>query len=222
MVDVIIIAFLLICVIYGFIRGCLTQVVSLLGGIAALILAVLLCRPLAEFIIKNTDWLNGLAARVAETLHLPDTEVEAAELTAALTELTLPSFVKSSVEQLVERLNLATVNISVVVSETIAKYIIIIICFLVIWLLVKIVSKVLKKIAKSLKKTRLIGPVDRTLGSVVALFRGLLLIYLLLFVINLLPFEFLLSVKDAIAASAVAGFLTKYNLFIIIVAPLIA
>ena len=222
MVDIIIIAFLALCIVYGLIRGCFSQIVALLGGFAALILAFVFCKPLAELVIKNTNWLTSLAAKVADTLHLPDTEVEAQEITAALSDLSLPVFVKSSVQELVEKLNVATVNVGQVVSQTIARYIIIDLAFVLIWLLVKIASKVLKKIAKGLKKTRLIGPIDRVLGSLIALLRGLILLYILLFLLNLLPFEFLNAARDAVAISAVAGFLTKYNLFIIIIAPLIA
>jgi len=216
MVDIIIIVLLLLFLIIGFASGFFKQLVGVLGGMVALVAAFLLCKPAANLIFENTEWMPSLANVIADALHLPDTTVEAQNITSALIDVNVPGFIKTSVIDIAEKLNEATVNISVIVSQTIAKYIIIIACFFLILILVKILSKFLKGLANHIKNIPVIGIVDRILGLVLGLIRGVLLVYMLLFLIDLLPFSFLDTVKTAISSSGIANFMIQHNIFIML------
>ena len=207
-----IIVILAIAFLIGFKRGFLSQIVGFLGGFVALIVAALLCKPVADLIIESTPWLNDLAAAIADGLNLPDTEIEAQNLTAALTDMALPAFLQESITSLAESINANTVNISLVVSQTLARYIIIFIAFIVLMIVVKLLSKLLKGVAEAIRKAHVIGLLDGLLGAVLGLISGAVIVYFLLFVINIIPIAELDVVRQEIASSEVAKFFSENNL----------
>ena len=55
-IDIILVLFVLGSVYLGYKKGLVKVAVSLVAFIAAIIITVLLYRPIADLIIKNTDW----------------------------------------------------------------------------------------------------------------------------------------------------------------------
>ena len=213
-IIVIIAAFMII----GYVRGFMKQVLGFIGGLAALVVAIILCRPVANIIFANTNWMAGLASKIADVFNLPDTEVEAQNLTAALSEMNYPEFMQASMVKMGESMNEATVNLSIVISQTIARFVIIAICFVVLFIVLLIVIKLIKGIANLLSKLPVVGLLDKILGVVLGLVFGLITVNLLLFLFSIIPFSFLEPVRDAINSSGVATFFLKFNLIAIILA----
>ncbi len=217
-VSIVIFVLLGVFLIIGYVKGFLNQLLGFVGGFVALIIALLLCRPIANIVFSNTNWMDALALKIADVFHLPDTNVEAQNLTAALTEMNYPAFMQTSIVKLAESMNEATVNLSIVISQTIARFIIIAICFVVIFIGLRLLVLLLKGLAKVFTKLPIVGPVDKVLGMVLGLIKGLVALYTILFLISIIPFGFLEPVRAAIAASAVATFFTKFNLIAIVLA----
>ena len=216
--SAVILLIIAIFMIVGAVKGFLGQIFGFIGGLAALILAIILCRPVANIIFSNTTWMDGLALKIADVFNLPDTEVEAQNLTAALTEMNYPGFMQDSIVKLAESMNEATVNLSIVISQTIAKFIIIALCFIALFILIRLGVLLLKGLSKALTQLPVIGTVDKILGLVLGFLKGLLLVYVLMFLLSIIPLEFLDVARTAVAESPVATFFAKYNLLAMLLA----
>ena len=215
-VSIAIIVIIAVFMIIGFVRGFMKQVLGFVGGLAALIAAILLCRPVANIIFGNTTWMEALAAKIADVFNLPDTEVEAQNLTAALSEMNYPEFMQASMVKMGESMNEATVNLSIVISQTIARFLIIAICCIVLFILFLILIKLVKGLATLLSKLPVIGLLDKILGVVLGLVFGLITVNVLLFLCSIIPFDFLEPVRVAINASGVAAFFLRFNLIALV------
>ncbi|MBP5372928.1 MAG: CvpA family protein [Clostridia bacterium] len=220
--DIVIIAILLIFFIVGMVKGFLKQALGLVGTLAAFIIAFYFCRQLADFIIANTTFKAQLAAGIADFLGLPDTMVEAENATAALADTNLPAFIISAIDTYIQDLNETTVNISVVVSEALSEYIIVFASFIVIFIGVKIASLLLRLLTSMVKKIKAVKFVDKLIGAAVGLVQGLLIVYTLLYLVDILTFDFMVPVQEAVANSQLATYLSEYNPMIFFLAPILA
>ena len=63
-IDIVLVLFVLGSVYLGYKKGLVKVAVSLVAFIAAIIITVLLYRPIADLIIKNTDWDEKLQATI--------------------------------------------------------------------------------------------------------------------------------------------------------------
>lgn len=63
-IDIVLVLFLLGSVYLGYKKGLVSVAVSLVAFIAAIIITVMLYRPIADMIIKNTDWDEKLQATI--------------------------------------------------------------------------------------------------------------------------------------------------------------
>lgn len=63
-IDIVLVLFLLGSVYLGYKKGLVSVAVSLVAFIAAIIITVMLYRPIADMIIKNTDWDERLQATI--------------------------------------------------------------------------------------------------------------------------------------------------------------
>lgn len=219
--DIVIIVILLIFLIVGISKGFMKQVFGLIGTIAAIIIAVLLCRSLADFVISHTSLKATIAPAIAGFLGLPEALVDAETASASLQESGMPGFLIEALQNYMAQLNETTFNLSVIVSEALAEYLIVFICFIVIFIGVKLLTLILKGIAAMLQKITLIKIIDKIAGAAVGLFKGLLIVYSLLYLINLLSFDFMAVIQQTINESVLANFLSKYNPFILLLAPII-
>ena len=221
MADIAIIVILVIFLIIGIAKGFLKQVLGLVGTVLALILAFSFCKQLADVIITNTSLKAAIAPGIAEFLGLPETLVDAETATETLRQANIPEFMIASISEYIAQLNESTVNLSKIVSEAIAGYIIVFLSFVAIFIGVKLVSLILKGFSKLLTKIQVIKFVDRLLGSVLGLVKGLLVVYTLLYLIDIMTFSFMEVVHEAVNASYIADFLSNYNPFILFLAPIL-
>ena len=220
--DIVIIVILLIFLIVGIVKGFMKQVFGLIGTIAAIIIAVLLCRQLADFVIAHTSLKATIAPAIASFLGLPEALVDAETAGVSLQESGMPGFLVDALQNYIAQLNETTFNLSVVVSEALAEYLIVFLSFVVIFIGVKLLTLILKGIAAMLQKITIVKIFDKIAGAAVGLFKGLLIVYSLLYLVNLLTFDFMEIVQQTISESVLANFLSQYNPFILLLAPILA
>ncbi len=213
-VDIVICILLLIYIIVGWKKGFLSQIISLVAGIASIIIAYCLCDDLLKLISTKFDALTPLTDKL--TSLFAKNSVLAAEFNpetfkSNLESLHVPEFIIKAVAKASE--GIETTSLAAILAGVVAKYLLLIACFAVIFILCKIAFWILKKIAALFNKMVIIGTLDKILGLLLGAIKGLLLIYFVLFVINTLaPVSTWLS--QAIAESKVASFISKYNIFV--------
>lgn len=203
--DVILVAFLLAYLVGGMIKGFSNYLVGFIGTIAAFILAVIFCDDMVN-LLKPTAGYEKIRLFFENLLPISQD--------ANLESLGLPAFVINAVDSLIQ----ATPSMPLykAVSIALTNLLLTFVCFLVILLGVKIICFILKKILSVLTKLPIVGTVNRILGAIVGLINGALIISALIYIVAILPFPALDYFKSILNASAVAQFLSKYNIYALI------
>ena len=174
-IDAIALGILLIFFIIGMVKGFFHQVLSLLGWVAAIVIAVLTCTHVATFISDSfpdlvttvNGWWNGL---VSDSFNGVTDE---ASLRAALETSTIPAFLHESIVTLVGQ-EFTTIVDTIV--NTLTSWFFIAVSFILIFLVALIVFKIIKGIFNKLTELPVIKQVDKLLGGILGLVEGLALL----------------------------------------------
>ena len=67
-IDIIIIAIFLICIGIGYVKGLTGSLLKIISFILALVIAFILFKPIANFVIDNTNWDESLEQTIKEML----------------------------------------------------------------------------------------------------------------------------------------------------------
>ena len=67
-IDIIIIAIFLICIGIGHVKGLTGSLLKIISFVLALVIAFILFKPIANFVIDNTNWDESLEQTIKEML----------------------------------------------------------------------------------------------------------------------------------------------------------
>ena len=210
--DLVIGAILLIYGIIGLIKGFFKELTGFIATTVSFIVAAIFCVKLATLIIEKTTWDDSLASLIAG--NFPNDQVALADLPTALSSLNIPFFLTTPVIDYAASLNTDPVVVSEVIGGTAAKYIMIAACFIAIVLAVKIICFILNAVFKMLTAVPGVGFLNRLLGLALGIVKGAVFVCGVLYVLELVPIAQLDFLREEVAASPVAAFLSKYNLFV--------
>lgn len=213
-VDIAVCVILLIFIIVGCKKGFLRQIISLVAGIASIIIAYYFCDDLLKLISTKFDALTPLTDKLTTAFSKNSvlaTEFNPETFKSNLESLHMPEFIIKAVEKAAG--GVETTSLAAILAGVVAKYLLLIACFILIFIACKIVFWIIKKIAALFSKMPLIGSVDRFLGLLLGAIKGLLVIYFVLFVINTLA-PVSIELSQAISDSKIVSFLSKYNIFV--------
>lgn len=199
-IDAAFLCVLIFFVIYGAIRGFSKQVLSLLGVVAAIILGVILCKPLASLVAnKMPSIYNPVYNKISGFFGTEFNEISSPEtLAAALETSRIPKFLHSVIIKAVGD-NVAEALPTIV--RTFTLWTLNVICFIILFVASLIVFALIKKFfAVMTEKVALIGKVDRILGITLGVLQAILFTVLAVSVLSLFPGlnvnGFLSPVKD--------------------------
>lgn len=195
-IDYVVIAILGIFAIIGFVKGFLNTLVSLFGNLASLAIAIILAKSVANF-LNNTftlveklgNWiLTGIVHLLPE--FIPSESMTGQQIIDSLGAHGLLGkiiglFVDSSVtyvdlEHLESTLSVSLGNAVLIVFTVIALFI-----------LIRIALALLSKLFDAITKNRALSGLDRIMGFVFGLAKGILFVGVILgalYVLNVLPF----------------------------------
>ena len=193
-------------------KGLMGQIFKVACTVGALLLAYFFSEPLTAFV---TDTFK-LDALLSEKIHgLFDkggaylNEVTPENLQAVLAELKLPDFIT---ELALNSINTgAFANIGDYLSNLLAHYIILLLAFVILVIVSKILLTLVSKVLKKIVELPGLKDIDRFLGFLWGIAKAAIIIFALMFIIELVPGDSLIEVKKAIDASIVASFLQEYN-----------
>ena len=136
-------------------------------------------------------------------------EVTPENLQAVLAELKLPDFIT---ELALNSINTgAFANIGDYLSNLLAHYIILLLAFVILVIVSKILLTLVSKVLKKIVELPGLKDIDRFLGVLWGIAKAAIIIFALMFIIELVPGDSLIEVKKAIDTSIVASFLQEYN-----------
>lgn len=187
LMDIIIVAIIVILTIIGWKSGFLLKVIKLASSLFGLIASILLARPFSTVLDK---WFGeGIALKIEEFLleRISNGDAQATEenIRIALADMALPEFI---MDWIIDKVNTQeTINAFVdTLTPLLKSLILLLIAFVVLFFGSMLVFMLLKVLAKMITSIPVIKQVDKVLGAIFGLFKAVVLIYVVLFLIGLL------------------------------------
>lgn len=182
LLDIIVLVFLIIFLFVGASKGFMRQLLGFLGIFGALVLTVLLCDKVAKFVTENVpnfyEVVKGWATSIFKLDGLEGLTGE--ELKTAIASSDIPSFLQGVVLKMIE-----SQGNDVTIVVVLANWMMNIICGALLFIVITIVFAILKKILTAFVDLPIIKSIDKVLGAVFAILKGLLILLILCMLISL-------------------------------------
>ncbi|MBQ3166165.1 MAG: CvpA family protein [Clostridia bacterium] len=211
--DTIVLLIIVGFLIYGLARGFMKQVIGLICIAASFILAYTLSGVLCNAICNGTTIDEGLATSIRGIFSTVDVTINKADTLETLSVLNLPEFLNSAILKYAEKIPFDEFNLAQIISETVTRYVLSGGSFMIILIVSRLLLILVKKLLSFIVDHTPLKVVDRILGAVVGLVKGILIVYLGVFLLSVIPIEGLNGVKELLSTSVIANFFMSYNLF---------
>ena len=197
--DLIIIAIIALFAFIGYKKGLIKVAFGLISFILALIISVILYKPVSNFIINYTSIDNSIESIVEERLSSPDTTDEE-------TQNIVSNYYN----------NIKTASSSVL-AKGISKTIINIGCMIIVFIVTKLILLFFKFSGDLIAKLPLIKQINHAGGFLYGLLKGFIIIYLLLALIALIsPIINIDNILVTINKSIIANIMYNNNIIFIL------
>lgn len=184
LVDVIVLVVVLIAVVYGAIRGFINQILSILGGFAALILAFITCSYVADFIYLSIPSIpEGISNKIIETFGLEGVIANGSvdEIVKILNSTSIPSFLHNFIAEAIVSSGGTLQAVDVLTSWSVT-----VISFVSVFIISLILFAIIKKLFRTLTKIKIVGTFDKVLGLVFAVLKSLILLVVVFVVLSVI------------------------------------
>lgn len=177
-VDLVILAIIIICVIMGYIKGLTGVLIKIISFILSIIIAFILFIPVSNLVINKTQIDETIAQSVRGViLGNSDSQKVEENMPSTITE-----YIQGQAENIADSAKESVAEATAVgVSETIVKAAVWIILFIV----ARILLILLKFVTSLIAKLPVIKQCDKIGGVVYGLLEGLVIVYILLAIISL-------------------------------------
>ncbi|MBQ7339389.1 MAG: CvpA family protein [Clostridia bacterium] len=215
--DAVLIVLLLIFVVVGCRKGFVKSFLSTFGSFFSIILAVLLCSTVANFLETKysliTSISNGVSGVLADIFGADLMDLTLAEASnVSLTETNLSRWLIKIIIDVKGTGNVpADTTISQVISPVFGYYITCILSVIGLYFIFRIIFFIIGELTKALHKVKVVGTVDKLLGAVFGLVKGIIIIQILFITIKIIPLSFVQDLVVYIESSSVAKVIESIN-----------
>ena len=197
-IDIILVLFVLGSVYLGYKKGLVKVAVSLVAFIAAIIITVLLYRPIADLFIKNTDWDEKLQATI-------QTNVDSA------TSSNKTEKEKNITDNIVEG---AKKEILPGTSKTLAINIIYGVTMIGLFIVSRVILVLINLMSDAITSLPIIKQFNEAGGIAYGFLRGILIVYAIVMLLNLIiSFEPQGALNDIVQSTILTKLLINFNIF---------
>ena len=185
-IDVVALVILLIFIIVGLVKGFAQQVLSILGWVAAALVAFFTCKTLAEYVCDTfpvvvetvNGWWSGLLGEEFASVTSPE------GLKLALESSNIPVFLHQTI---IDAVGTEASNIVTTVSTTLTNWCLIAVSFIAIFLVAFLLFAIIKKIFSALTSIPAVKSVDKFLGFLLGVIKGLVFLLIVALILSLIP-----------------------------------
>ncbi len=214
-IDLIIVGIIALCVIFGYKKGLTGSILKIISFILALIIAFVLYKPVASYIIENTDWDDNIEKTIVEMLAGEVEEKGKIEQESTNLPDIIVNYINDALEQTVGKTK------TEVLQETavgIATTIINAGAFIAVLIIARILLIVVRLFAKFITDLPIIKQVDKTGGIIYGIVEGLVIIWVIVSIISFMsPVMEGSGIVEAINKSFLGGILYNNNLLLKII-----
>lgn len=213
-IDLILIGILLLSIFLGYKKGLIGVAFKILSFIIAIVITLILYRPISNFIINNTEFAKNIENTIVQKLST--TEIEDGKVKEENTDLpnVLVNYINKEISNTVEATKDAVVqSVAKELSQT-AIHLIVIIS---IYVITRILLLLAKAILEAVAELPIIKQFNEVGGIIYGILRGIILIYVILAIISLiLPIIDKTTVLTAINNTIITKFLYNNNLILML------
>ncbi|MCI8482620.1 MAG: CvpA family protein [Clostridia bacterium] len=213
--DLIVIASILLSTFLGYKKGLIGVAFKIVSFLIAIIITLILYKPVASFIIEHTTWDDVIEHTIYE--KLAGANVEQGE-TIKQEETDLPGIVVNYINEGIEdTVNQAQENIAQMVSKNLTQSIIQIITMLILFTTTKLGLLFAKVILEAVAELPIVKQFNEVGGIIYGVLRGLLIIFVLLTLASfILPMLNQTAILSYIEQSFITQFLYHHNIILIL------
>lgn len=208
-VDLILIAFLLIFIFLGYKRGLTGSLIKLISFAVAIVLAIILYKPISSAIINNTNIDENIKASIINTFSSEENNEQESQDE-------VQNSIVSNINKDIE--NATTEAKNTVVEQSAEKMSITIVnagCAIAVFLIAKVILLVVSFFIKGITALPIIKQIDKTGGIAYGIIEGLIIIYIVFAIISFINIAWADNmVYQAIEKSALGSFLYNNNIIL--------
>ena len=175
-VDLIIVAVMLLFIFLGYKKGLTGSLIKLLSFVIAIVLAVILYKPVGNVVIENTTIDDNIRTSLNETFGVQENKQEEKN------EENVPSSIMNNINKEIEN---ATDEVKTNVIDETTKTVVYVGSAIVIFLAVKVVLLIVSLFTSQITKIPIIRQVDKIGGLAYGAIEGIVIVYAILAVISL-------------------------------------
>lgn len=213
-IDLIIIAILVLSTFLGYKKGLIGVAFKILSFIIAIIITLILYRPISNYIINNTEIALTIENSISEKLST--TKMEEGKIDESSTDL--PNVVVNYInKEIVSTVNETGDALVQIVAKELSQTIINLIVVIGIFVITRLLLLFAKAILSAVAELPIIKQFNEVGGIIYGILRGILLIYVLLAILSfILPMLDKTAILSAINNSILTKILYNNNLILML------
>ena len=213
--DLAVIAIFALSIFLGYKKGLIGVVFKIVAFIIAILITLILYKPVTNFIIENTTWDEAIQTTIYE--KLAGTNVEMGEkINKEETDLPgmVVNYINEGIDNTVEQ---AKQNVAEMVSQNLAISIIQIITMLVLFTVTRLLLLFAKVLLEALSELPIVKQFNEIGGIAYGVLRAFVIVYAILALVSvILPMVGQTAILEHIDHSIITKLLYNYNLILII------
>lgn len=181
-IDLIIVAIFIVCIGIGYFKGLTGSLLKIVSFVLALVIAFVLFKPVANFIVDHTNWDENLEQSIKEML-IKENEPEEKEQIQE--EQSMPDVITNYINEAIEKAGTDAKN--AIVESTAREVAVTIIntgVLISLFLISRIILLLVKGLAELLTKLPVIKQFDKIGGILYGLIEALVITYVILAIVS--------------------------------------
>ena len=197
-IDIVLVLFLLGSVYLGYKKGLVSVAVSLVAFIAAIIITVMLYRPIADMIIKNTDWDEKLQATIQSNVDSATTSNKK-EGESSITD----EIVEGAKKEILPETS-KTVAVNIIYGGTMIG----------LFIVSRLALLLINLVSGAITSLPIIKQFNEAGGIAYGLLRGVIIVYAIVMLLNLIiSFDPNGALNDMMQSTILTKLLMNFNIF---------
>lgn len=215
LLDLIVIAIILLSTFLGYKRGLISVAFKIISFIIAIVITLILYKPMTNIIIENTTWDETIQNTIYQ--KIAGTPIEEGEkINKEETDLpgVVVDYINEGIDSTVDQ---TKENIAQIVSQNLAQSVIQILTMTAIFIITRLILLFAKVILEAISELPIIKQFNETGGILYGILRGLIIIYVILAIASfILPMLNQLIILEYIENSIFTKFLYNHNLILML------
>lgn len=209
-IDIFILLIFSVCIFLGYKKGLAQLILRLCSFVLALVVSLILFKPISNFVINNTQFDDNIKAYIIElATNNSGSEIQEMDNNSKNTPEVIINYINTSIEKATKE---AREDAIVYVADSVSKNIVSIAVFIILFIILRIALIFIKIISDAITELPIIKQFNKSGGVLYGLLEALLIVYVLFTLITL--FVKIPTFEQAINSSYIGSIFYNNNLIL--------